>query len=203
MPCRLAGLAVLVVLAAGCAATVAVEQSFPLPLVEPLPLRMAIHYPESLAEYVYREDEAERDWTVQLGAANVRMFDSVFTSLFRESRRVTNLEAAAQELEQLDGIVSPVVDAFEFSLPGQTADGRVGVWIRYNVDVHAADGQLIIRWPVTAYGQSGVDGLGEEQSMERAIVLAMRDAAATIAVEFPRQPQVRERLLHETPVTAP
>ena len=40
-------------------------------------------------------------------------------------------------------------------------------------------------------------------AMERAIVLAMRDAAATIAVSFARQPKVRERLLHENANDAP
>ncbi|MCC7258225.1 MAG: hypothetical protein IT486_07615 [Gammaproteobacteria bacterium] len=196
---------ILALLGSGCAASVAIERPFPPPLIEPLPLRVGVLYADSLANYVYHEEAAtaDRDWTVQLGPANVRLFDALFASLFRETKRVSTLEAAAQEVPPFDGVISPSVDAFEFSLPGQAATGQVGVWIRYNLDVYARDGQLIVRWPVTAYGQSGTDGASDEESMERAIVLAMRDAAATIAVDFARQPKVRESLLHETPTASP
>ena len=201
---RCVAVALLALLGSGCAASVAVEQAFPPPLIEPLPLRMAVYYPESLAGFTYHEKSgADRDWTVQLGPANVSMFDSVFSRLFRESQRVGDMQNAAQEMSAPDGIVSPAVDAFEFSLPGQAADDQMGVWIRYNVDVYAADGQLIVRWPVTAYGQSGTDGASDEESMKRALVLAMRDAAATIAVGFATQPKIRERLLHEPPTGTP
>lgn len=204
-PARCVTVGWLALLGSGCAASVAVEQPFPPPLIEPLPLRMAVHYPdEGLAGFVYREQPgADRDWTVQLGPANVRLFDSLFGSLFREALPVSDLQAAAREAPGVDGIVSPAVDAFEFSLPGQAAAGQVGVWIRYHLDVYDPEGRLIVRWPVTAYGQSGTDGASDEESMERAIVLAMRDAAATIAVNFARQPKVRERLLHEQATEAP
>ncbi len=194
----------LALLATGCAGSVDVSQTFPPPLVEPLPLRMAIHYPPGLTGFTYHEaTNADRDWTVQLGKANTRMFDSVFTALFQETRRISEVPAAAQEMPAFNGIISPAVDAFEFSLPSQAATDQYAVWIRYTLDVYGPDGQLIVRWPVAAYGQSGTEGLSDEQSMERAIVLAMRDAAATIAVSFARQPKVRETLLHESPADTP
>lgn len=201
MPCHLAAVAVTL---GGCAASVVVEQVFPPPLVEPLPLRMAVHYPPELTSFVYQEDAiADRDWTVQLGTANMAMFDAVFAGLFREARRVSTVQAAAQEMPSLDGIISPTVDAFEFSLPSQAATDQYAVWIRYTLDVYGPDGQLVVRWPVTAYGQSGTGGLSDEESMERAVVLAMRDAAATIAVGFAKQPKVREQFLHEPSTDQP
>lgn len=182
----------------GCSGAVTVEQDFPVPLVERLPLRVALHYPPALSDYTYREaPAAERDWTVQLGTANVRMFDSAFSGMFQATQRVTSIDAAAQEMPGLDAIVSPSVDAFEFSLPEQSATDRYAVWIRYNLDVHGRDGRLIIRWPVTAYGQSGTSGLSDEKAMERAAVLALRDAASSIAVGFSKQQQIRESLLGE------
>lgn len=171
-----------------------------MPLVERLPLRVAIHYPAALTGYVYQEDPgADRDWTVQLGTANVRMFDSVFAGLFTEARRVSGVAAAATEMPGLDAILSPAVDAFEFSLPSQSATDQYAVWIRYNLEVYGPDGQLVAKWPVTAYGQSGTGGLSDEESMERAAVLALRDAAATISTGFARQPKIREALLKERP----
>lgn len=191
---RLLGLVALVL--GGCSGEVKVEESFPVPLVERLPLRVALHYPPAFSEYSYTEaPAAERDWTVQLGNANVRMFDAVFSGMFTATQRVSDVAAAPQEMPGLDAILSPTIDAFEFSLPAQSATDQYAVWIRYNLDVYGRDGKLIVRWPVAAYGQSGTGGLSDEEAMERATVLALRDAAATIAVGFARQQKIRENLL--------
>ncbi len=184
----------------GCSGSVDVVETFPTPLVDQLPLHVALQYPPALADFKYKEDAAaDRDWTVQLGSANVRMFDAIFNRMFAVTQRVSTVENAAQEMPGLDAIIVPAVDNFEFSVPNQSATDQFAVWIRYNVDVYGPDGQLILRWPVTAYGQCGKGGLSDEQSMERATVLALRDAAATIAVNFARQPKIREALLKENP----
>ena len=192
--------AALAVLCSACSSDVTVRQAFPSPLVERIPLRVAVHYAPELTNYVYKEEAAkDRDWTVQLGEANVLMFDSVFGGLFSETRRVSSVGAAAAEMPGLDAVVAPTIDAFEFSLPSQSATDQYAVWIRYNLDVYAPDGQLIVRWPVSAYGQSGTGGLSNEESMARATVLALRDAAATIATGFSRQQNIRDALLKEQP----
>jgi hypothetical protein len=190
--------AVVLLIGSGCSGSVNVQQTFPVPLVERMPLKIAVHYAPALTGYTYKEAAAaERDWTVQLGTANVRMFDAVFGGLFAVTQRVSGVETAAQEMPGLDAIVAPVVDTFELSVPSQSATDQFAVWIRYNIDVYGPDGQLIVRWPVAAYGQSGTGGLSDERSMERATVLALRDAAATIAVNFAKQPKIREALLKE------
>jgi len=178
-----------------CNGSVLVAEEFPTPLVEKVPLRVAVHYAPALREYVYKEDaNADRDWTVQLGEANVRMFDSVFAGLFSRMQRVSSVAGAVDEMPELQIIIAPTVDAFEYSLPSQSATDQYAVWIRYNLDVYGRDGQLIAHWPVAAYGQSGTGGLSDEASMERATVLALRDASATIAMGFSQQPKIRELL---------
>ena len=201
---RHAALTAVVIGLAGCSASVSVEQAFPPPLVEQLPLRMAIHYPPELTEFVHSEDRGpERKWTVQLGQANRSMFAAVFSGLFRETQVVSSIQAAAQEMPALDGIVKPTLEAFEFSLPGQAAMDQFAVWIRYNLALYGPDGRLLVSWPVAAYGESGSGGLDDEKAMERAVVLAMRDAAATVAVDFGKQPKVREFFLHASPSPDP
>jgi len=201
---RHAAFTVVVISLAGCSASVSVEQAFPAPLVEQLPLRMAIHYSPALTGFVHREDRGpEREWTVQLGQANQQMFAAVFAGLFRDTQVVTSIQAAAQEMPALDGIVAPTLEAFEFSLPGQAAMDQYAVWIRYNLAVYGPDGRLLVSWPIAAYGESGSGGLDDEKAMERAVVLAMRDAAATVAVNFAKQPKVREFFLHAAPSADP
>lgn len=198
------GLTVLVLLTGGCTSSVTVSGEFPPPLIEPLPLRVALYYPPELADYVYSESsEADMEWTLRLGSANVRMFDAVFRALFTSTQQVTSVATASAELPGLDAIISPSVDTLEISLPSQSRTDQYAVWIRYNLDVHAPDGQLVVRWPVSAYGQSDSGGLTGEKPMERAALLAMRDAEATIAVEFAQQPKIRETLLKETRDVAP
>ncbi len=195
------GLAVFAaLLLGGCGTAVEIRQPFPAPLVEQLPLRAAIVYPASMADYVHHEtDAARQEWTVRLGNANVRMFDAVFAALFREAVPFGDIEAARAGMPAADVILAPTIDAFELSSPAQSATDQFAVWIRYNLDVLAPDGALIVRWPVTAYGQCGIDGMSDERSVERATMLALRDAAATIAVGFASQPQIRKTLAKELP----
>ncbi|CAG0942027.1 hypothetical protein GPROT2_01550 [Gammaproteobacteria bacterium] len=188
----------LAALQTACSGSVQVQQAFPAPLVEQLPLRVVIYYPAGIADYVYHEEDAsQQEWTVRLGNANLRMFDAVFSALFRDVAHAGSLDEARASVPPPDAILSPTIDAFELSSPALSGTDQFAVWIRYNLDVLAADGTLIVRWPVTAYGQSGTGGMSDEESMERATILALRDAAAAIAVGFPRQPRVREILLKQ------
>lgn len=194
----------MLLLAGGCTNAVTVSSDFPPPLIAPLPLRVGVYYPPGFSDYVYSESaDGGTDWTLRLGSANVRMFDTVFNGLFTAMQHVTSVATARDDFPGLDAVVSPSIDAIEIALPHQSRSDHYAVWIRYNLDIHAPDGQLVVRWPVTAYGQSDSEGLSGEKPMERATVLAMRDAAATIAVEFARQPKVRTTLLKETGDVAP
>jgi hypothetical protein len=189
----------MMLLSGGCASSVTVNSEFPAPLIEPLPLRVGLYYSPQLTDYVHSEaDDAETEWSLDLGNANIRMLDTVFAALFTATQRLASMPAPGEAVTGLDAIIAPAIDAVEISLPSQSRTDQYAVWIRYNLDVHAPDGQLVVRWPVSAYGQSDSDGLSGEKPMARAAVLALRDAEATIAVEFARQPKIREELLKET-----
>lgn len=191
--------AVCATLLGACGGTVEVRQAFPPPLVARLPLRVAVHYPPSLTAYVHREKgAAQQGWSVSVGTANVRMFDAVFTALFSEVIRIGSLDDARTLVPAPDAIIQPALAAYELSPPALSATEQFAVWLRFDIDVLATDGARLFSWPVTGYGQAGTGGMSDEQAVERATVLALRDAAATIAVEFANQPQVRRVLLDET-----
>ena len=199
-----ARVALLALCAAGCSGAVNVQSDFPPPLVERTALKVGLYYGPELTNYVYSEDTGtDVDWTLRLGEANIRMFDSAFGAMFAAVQRVSSVAAARDEFPGLDAIVAPSVEKLEFSLPSQSRTEHYAVWIRYNVDVHTPDGALVLRWPVNAYGQSDAGGLSGEKPMERATVLAMRDAEATIALEFARQPKIREALFKESSDESP
>lgn len=197
-------LALLLLAVAGCSESLTVEEAFPLPLIERLPLRVALYYPPALQEYVHTEtSEADIDWTIRIGSANTRMFDAVFASLFIVTQQVSARELAASEMPGHDAVISPAIETMELALPSVSGNDYYAVWIRYVLDVYDRDGKLIVRWPVSAYGQSGASGQSDRQAMQRAVLLALRDAEASIAIGFDRQPVIRERLLREPPEEPP
>ena len=127
-------------LLAGCDQALRVPTTFPEPVVEPLPLDIALHFTDEFAGYRYREDvPGDAKWDIELGKANVALFESVSRRLFRSATRVSPRPAGA-EAARFDAIIEPAVAAFEFSLPSQSATDQYSVWIRYTVKVFRPDG---------------------------------------------------------------
>jgi hypothetical protein len=179
-----------------CGHTVEVQEPFPDPVIEPLPLRVGLLYRPAFTEYAYTEKQTgDGTWTLRLGGANVRVFDRVFARLFAATTRVTEVATGAARNEGLDAIIEPVVTNVEFSLPVQSHTNQYAVWLRYRLDIYGQDGQLLHEWPVAAYGQSEDRGLSGARSMARAVELALRDAEATVATQFAQEPKIRDALL--------
>ncbi len=84
----------------------------------------------------------------------------------------------------LDALIEPSIDAFEFSTPEQSNTEAFAVWIRYRLKVFDREGQLVSNWPVAAYGKSQTTKLGGSNALQRAAILAMRDAAALMIMKF-------------------
>lgn len=179
----------------GCGGTVELRQPFPTPLVEKLPLGSAIIYPPELANYIHEDQDANgAKWIIPLGEPSTRMFDIVFSALFDEVHKAPDM-AAAQALQAPPMLVlKPAIATFELSTPGLSGTPYFGTWIRYELDLLDGQGSLLLRWPVTGYGQAGTAGMSDEHSVRLATLLALRDAAATIAVELPDQPPIRALL---------
>lgn len=183
---------------AACSKSITVKADFPEPLVKALPLTVGLQYSEKLTSYRYTESlPDDATWSFDLGDANVRLFDSVFGSLFEQTRRVAELQELEDIEDTIDAVIAPSIEAFEFSLPRQARSDQFSVWIRYNLEVYGPDGQLITSWPISAYGQSDSQTFGAGESMAQATIRAMRDAAATIVIRFATQPKIKEALLKE------
>lgn len=179
----------------GCSQSVTVQTEFPAPVVEPLPLVVGIRYPDALTDYVHQEaPPLEVEWTIHLGAANESLFDILFGAMFIQTIALEQ-EANTAHHPELDAVIEPTLEEFEFSLPRQSQTDRYAVWLRYNIRVYAPDGELICNWPVTAYGQAEAKTTAAKNPMQQATVLAMRDAAANIAVDFINAPGIKAKLL--------
>ena len=159
------------------------DPTIPEPLIDQMPLRVAARYPESFDRFVHEEQIIGKEkWTIDLGGANRVLFDRLFESMFTEFS-VIGADADPEQLA-IDALIEPSIDAFEFSVPSQSQTEDFAVWIRYRIKIFDAEGVQIANWPIAAYGKSLATTFGGDEALQRAAVLAMRDAAALIILQM-------------------
>lgn len=185
-------ISILLVCMAGCARSVDVPVEFPEPLIEPYPLVVGIRYAEDLPDFTHIEDPLlEPEWEIRLGAANVRMFDTLFAGMF--SKIIELAHDSDQPVDPtIDLIIEPALKELEFSSPRQSGTDQYVVWLRYNLKLLLPNGEVIGDWRITGYGQEdqGTMDLGSENALRDAAVTALRDTAANIIIEFPNAPGI-------------
>jgi hypothetical protein len=91
-----------------------------------------------------------------------------------------------------DALVEPTIEGFEFSVPNQSKTDAFAVWIRYRMQIYDSLGNNASTWTVSAYGKSQKEGMGGSKSLQRAAVLAMRDAAALILLQMDKSTKIGE-----------
>ncbi|MEE4301574.1 MAG: hypothetical protein V2J24_19205 [Pseudomonadales bacterium] len=170
---------------AGCTTTaVEVEGRFPSEaVIERLPLAMGVYFDESFSSFTLEEPVPQRgDWNIAIGTAQVAMFRSVLPAMFD---RVVEVEGPATAAN-VDAVLVPRVDDMQFAIPFQTKSNFFEVWIRYQLTLtEPGTGRIIASWPLTAYGRTR-DAMLEsaEAALKQAAVIALRDAAAFLAIDF-------------------
>ena len=184
-------LALAVLLTAGCASNVALERtSIPEPHVDKIPVDVALRIPAEFHNFTHEENVLGREsWSINLGSANAEFFEQLFGYMFNN---VTVLDADADAQDYtFDALVEPKIEGFEFSVPNQSKANEFAVWIRYRLQLYDSVGNDAGVWTVSAYGKSQKEGLGGSDSLRRAAVLAMRDAAALILLQMDKSTRIR------------
>jgi len=185
-PHRHYGVALLLTLAAlgGCASNIRMEApTIPTPLTKKLPVSVGLRIPAEFENFVHEEEVLGRDkWTIDLGDSNAAVFEQLFSYMFDELSVLAPGDDANDF--DIDALIEPSIDAFEFSVPKQSKTNSFAVWIRYRLKVYDRKGDLVANWPVSAYGKSQTTALGGSDALRRAAILAMRDAAAVMILKL-------------------
>ena len=170
---------------AGCSSSVVVQSDFPAPLVEPLPVRMGVIFDDELHNYIYYEELPQNAaWTIDMGDANVGMLEPLFTGMFAQIELIDSVDAAAAA--DVDGVLLPQLEKFEFDVPIGQRDEFAEVWLQYALTLFQPDGQVVHRWTVSGYGKAELIR-DREEAVKRAAIVALRDVGATIATKFSAQ----------------
>lgn len=188
--------AALLVLAACGPTTVVVQGNFPRPLLEPLPLRMGVLYREEFANHEFFDEargRAESSWIVQTGAAQVEMWDILLDGMFEELVHVTAEPAPERDNAPVDAVLIPHVDELQYTIPTHTNIKVYEIWMRYRFELVSAAGNPLAEWTMTAYGKTPTAFLrSDQEAVNLAAVVALRDAGANFATSFTRVPEVQQ-----------
>lgn len=176
--------------ASGCSSTVIVaDPSIPQPHFEKLPLDVAVRIPAEFQNFVHEENVLGREaWKIELGSANASFFEQLFGYMF-DSVILLGPDDDALDFT-FDALIEPSIEGFEFSVPNQSKSDAFAVWIRYRMQLYDSAGTTAGNWTVSAYGKSQKQGMGGSDSLRRAAILAMRDAAALILLQMEQSTRI-------------
>jgi len=150
-----------------------------------------VRMPEEFNNFVHEEAILGREsWTIDLGRSNAAFFEQLFGYIF-ENVTLIGPDDDARDF-QFDALIEPGIDGFEFSVPTQSQTEAFAVWIRYRLKVFDREGNNASNWTVSAYGKSQKQGINSSNALQRAAVLAMRDAAALIIMQIDKATQISE-----------
>jgi len=189
-------LALLTVVLAACGPNrVMVEGSFPVPLMEPLPLRLGVWYPEEFANHEFFDEaksRAESSWIVQTGEAQVQMWNILLGGMFEELVPMKGAPGPEQMNPVVNAVLIPHVEELQYAIPAHTNVKVYEIWMRYRFELVTTGGDPIAEWTMPAYGKTPTAFLqSDEAAVNLAAVMALRDAGANFATTFTRVPAVQ------------
>lgn len=190
----------LAVLLAGCAGIqVEPKQQLPPPLIDQLPVTVAVCFPEEFRTYVHHEERNQVKYTVDLGPAHVVKLQRLLQAMFARVVEVDDPARALQVDSSIVMVLEPRFEDYAFLTPRDMAGDYFTVTIRYRLNVFNPRGQQVDGYVFTGYGREKSAMLSNTEPLVLATQRAMRDAGAKLAVELTSQDTVK-RLLEGMPV---
>jgi len=195
-------LAALCALAAGCGpARVDVQGKFPSPLIDPLPLTLGVWYGEDFSQHEFFDEAKSRresSWIVNTGAAQVQMWDAVLAGMFTKVVHLDHAPTQGQAIPGVDGVLIPHVEELQYTTPTQTRVKVYEIWMRYRFELLSKQATPLAQWTMTSYGKTPTAFLQSDQdAVNLAAVMALRDAGANFTTTFERMPEVQAWLQEE------
>lgn len=175
----------------GCTNTVHLRGQFPAPLVEKVPLTVGLHFPKEFKNYTAVEIlYQDTDWRIPVGYASEQMFEQVFTSLADKIVILDKMPEPRTHAMGADLIVVPAFADFGLLDPDVSHLEFFSISFKYRVRVITPNGQMLADWEFNSYGKAPWYHFNEEGAVREALMTALRDAAATLATEFDKQPGI-------------
>jgi hypothetical protein len=156
---------------------------------------LAVLYDEALRDFSYIEytETGNEEYNIRSGETHIDLFNAVLPSMF-EQVLIVNSEAEAIAAG-VDALFQPAIEEFQLALPYKTKLDVYEVWIKYNMRLQSPTGDYIADWVVTSYGKTPQATFrSNEDSINEATVIALRDLASSFTLGFANVPEVRDWL---------
>ncbi len=174
------------------------QGNFPSPLVEPLPLTLGVWFGDDFAKHEFFEeakDKKDASWVVSTGQAQVQMWDTLLAGMFEKVVHMKDKPGPGQSIPDIDAVLIPHVEELQYAIPAQTNVKVYEIWIRYRFELVTTDGTPIAQWTMASYGKTPTALLqSDQEAINLAAVMALRDAGANFATHFTRVPAVQDWL---------
>ncbi len=192
---RCAGVLLATALLGACSTMkVDVDGDFPEPLMSQIPLTIGVWYDEEFSNHEFFDEasgRAEPSWLVRTGPAQIKMWDTVLGGMFINLVHMKNPPGKGKMNQLVDAVLIPSVDELQYAIPQHTNVKVYEIWMRYRFELVNRRGETIAEWTMPAYGKTPTAFLrSDEEAVNLAAVMALRDAGANFAVTFKRVPEV-------------
>lgn len=187
-------LLLLLLLLTSCASNVVVQDQFPPPLVEQSPLTVILDYSDEFRQYSYIETGEKRSLqSVDMGTAQVNLFNTVFAKMFNLIEQVETVEGTTSVPADLK--ITPEILDFQYTLPRETKANVYEVWLKYRIQIRDNNNEIIDDWVVKGYGKTPTATLrSATKAFDTATNIALRDVGAQLAIGFKRQASIKDYL---------
>lgn len=133
---------------------------------------------------------------IQMGAANIALFDYILSHLFENHQSVKNLSNEAENLMNIDLIVEPTVSNYVYSERQVYFEPAAWVRIEYTINFFSPDGLQISTWTISGERSRkitlhGIEILRRHSSSVELTQLAMREVAAQFIAGFCNQRDIK------------
>jgi hypothetical protein len=180
------------------------DSNIPPPLIDRIPVVVAVHIPKEFREKVYAEKRSSGSYSISLGKAQTDGFLRMMQAMFTRVVMVDSVDAAAGTDAEIRGVLVPVLDDYAFVTPTDSGTSTYAATLKYTVSLYSPRGELAASWTFTGYGSqpsTGFPGSGDD-ALKAATSRAMRDAAAKLVAEF-RDQAIARGLLPQAGAIAP
>jgi hypothetical protein len=121
------------------------------------------------------------------------MWDILLGSMFKELVHMRGAPAPEQMNPSVDAVLIPHVDELQYTIPTHTNVKVYEIWMRYRFELVSTAGDPLAEWTMTAYGKTPTAFLrSNQEAVNLAAVVALRDAGANFATNFTRVPEVQQ-----------
>ena len=185
----------MLIMLTSCVTNVVVEGAVPTPLVDKMPVKVAIYYDESFKHFMHSESlDDEGKWEVELGKQNLIFFRNLMGAMFETVVEVDSPDFIGDGGEQFDGIIIPRIEKYGFLTPNISGLKFFSASIHYRLTLLSSENKKLTDYAVVGYGKSEPGAFSAAPALGQATMYAIRDGGTRISTEFRSVPAVAQWL---------